>query len=418
MDGTFTITPFWNRIPKIFQYGLHKYPLLLTAIIFFASLLFGGPFVNIILLIVAIKYGVEVLKSTMEGDFTPPRITYETINNNFGLALKLIFVFFLYGFLLSGISSGLGLWLGIPIYIAGILLIPAVVISFVVSEEISYSLNPTNLWHIASSIGWPYLIMTLFLSFIDGMNTQVIGFVVELFPDTLVAPLFVALNVFFTVVMFHLLGYVVLQYHQQLGGYTPAMLADNEDIKRGDPYLTPQLKALLDENNVEGSINELSSIIDNHPQQLEPRRRLYVCLKLNGQNDKLRDYAPRYFNRLAEQGRFSDAATVYLESSQRGYPFMPDDPSDYLPVMRELKRRHAAKQAVALAQGFHKRFPGNAHIPEVYLALAQILSEEMQRDDLAQQALHFVLNNFPDHPLAPLVRNHLTVLTNLQGATS
>lgn len=415
MDDSFIITPFWNRVPKLFRYGLHKYPLILAGVLFAVSLLFGGPFLNLILLVVALKYGVECLKLTMEGDFIPPRISGETINSNFGLALKLIFVFFLYIFLLSGVVGALGPLLGIPLYVVGVLLIPAVVIAFVVSEEISYSLNPANWWHIASAIGWPYLSMAAFLFLIDIINSQVIGYLVNLFPNALVPPLFVAVNVYFTVVTFHLLGYVVLQYHENLG-YHPSALAENSEVKRPDPFMSPQLRQYLQEENVPGAINELRALIDNNPKELELRRRLYVYLKLNGEIDQLRDYAPLYFNRLAENDRFTDATTVYQESVARGIPFAPDYPGDYLPVMQELRRRHAGRQAVQLAQGFHKRYPNDAHTPEVYLALARILSEELQRDDLALQALHFIVKGFPDHHLISQVKQFITVLSKLQGA--
>ncbi|HEY0635626.1 MAG TPA: hypothetical protein VGE00_09595 [Gammaproteobacteria bacterium] len=417
MDSAFTVTPFWNRIPKFFGYGLRRTPLILAAILMGVSLLIGGFLINALLYIVAIKYGAEALKRSMEGDFTPPRLDSKVIHENYALPFKLLFVLLFYIYVLGGVIGSLPLPLSVPLYIAGVLLIPAVIISLVVSEEIGYSLNPFNWWHIASQIGWPYLFMVAFLFFIDGINSTFAGFIIEAFPDGLIAPLLIAINTYFIAVMFHLLGYVVLQYHQQLGGYTPAALADGVDIKKGDPYTTPLLKQLLHDNNVAGVISELSAMIDNNPQDLEPRRRLYVYLKLNGRNDALRDYAPRYFNRLAEQNRFSDAATVYLESTQRGYPFLPDDPADYRPVMQELKRRRATRQAVAMAQGFHQRYPADSHIPEVYLALAQLLSEEMQRDDLAQQALNYVMKGFPHHELIPQVRHQLNVLTTLHGAT-
>jgi len=418
MDDKFSITPFWNRIPKFFLYGLHRNPLILAGVLFAIALIFGGPILNLVLIVVAIKYGTEALKRSMEGDFTPPNLSGEVISSNFGLALKLIFVFFIYIYGLTNVVGWLGMLLGLPIFIVGILLIPAVVISFVVSEEIIYSLNPLNWWHIAYQIGWPYLIMVVFLFFINVINTQFIGFIVHIFPRGLVFPLFVGLNVYFTVVMFHLLGYVVLQYHEQLGGYTPSALDGNTEIKKVDPYMTPALKKLLEEENVNGAINEMNSMIERNPQELELRRRLYVYLKMNGKNEALSDFAPIYFNRLAENNRYTDATTVYLETALRGYAFHPDHPGDYLPVMRELRRRLASKQAVQLAQGFHKRFPNDQHIPEVYLALAQILSEDIQRDDLAQQTLNFVLKCFPGHSLVPQVRQHLTVLSKLQGSNA
>jgi len=417
MDDTFNITPFWNRIPKFFLYGLHKNPLIVAGALVVASLVFGGPFINLILLIVGLKYGTEALKRSMEGDLTPPGLTSEVINHNFGLALKLIFVFAIYIYVLAKVSSQLGV-LGYPIYIAGLLLIPAVVISFVVSEEVFYSLNPANWWHIASQIGWPYLIMVAFLFFINVINTQFLGFIVSIFPRGLIGPLFVGINVYFMAVMFHLLGYVVLQYHEKLGGFSPTALAENTEIKKADPFMTPTLKRFLQEENMSGVINEMRSMIASNPHELELHRRLYTYLKMNGQHAELKDYAPIYFNRLAETNRFTDATAIYLESVNRGEAFFPDHPGDYLPVMKELRRRHASKQAVQLAQGFHKRYPNDTYVPEVYLGLAQILSEDLQRDDLAQQALNFVLNHFPQHPMVPQVRQYLAVLTRIQSTNT
>lgn len=420
MDGlavakTSSITPFWHRIPAFFLYGLHPYVLILAATMAVAGFFLGDGLFSLVLYIIMIKYGAEALLHTMDGDLTPPKLNFRIINDNYQLPFKLLIVilsyFFFIDFLIEGIDSFI---LAMTIAIASQLLIPAIVTSLIVTDEIGFALNPIHWFAIPFRIGWGYLVMVIFLILFDSIEYAFTDILVESVNANLVAPLWMAMNTYFTAVMFHLMGYVVLQYHEELGHDAPMSDEDsgNNDIAAG--LSSPLLEKFMEEGNVAAAVAELSSLIEENPQDMELRRRMYTYLRTNGEYERLKQYAPHYFGLLADRGRFSDAASVYLEAYQRGDPFHPAKAEHHLPVLKELRMRRDHKQAVHLAHGFHKRFPEDPSTPGVYLEMSQILSEEMARDDLAQQALNFIIKKFPGHELMPQAQQYLAMLQRLQ----
>ncbi|MGD8909231.1 MAG: hypothetical protein PVI92_07765, partial [Chromatiales bacterium] len=86
-------------------------------------------------------------------------------------------------------------------------------------------------------------------------------------------------------------------------------------------------------------------------------------------------------------------------------------------MLENLKQRRHFKEAVALTKDFHKRFPANDLTPGLYLALAKLFSEDMQRDDLAMKLLNFLLNHFQTHELIPEVRQYLRLIENLSPSS-
>jgi hypothetical protein len=414
-----TITPFWNRIPKFFLYGLYPYPLVLAALIMLAAVFFGGPLFNFVLYVIAIKYSAVILQHTAEGELSPPKPTWEVINENYQLPFKLFFVFAIFEYGVGSLAYSLNEFFYYLITFISSLLPPAIVIALMVTEEIGYALNPLNWFSIALRIGWPYLIMVVFLFLFSSAQGEFASILFSFLPDKLIWPLWMAISTYFMMVGFHLMGYVVLQYHEALGMEAPeALQSTDKDIPRRNSDITsPLLEKFIAEGNVAAAVAEMASLMEEHPQDMELKRRIYVYLRSNGQLENLLRFAPHYFDLLCAENRFADAASVYLDSQQTGQPFQPKSTSCYVPIMQELRRRRAAKQAVQLAQGFHKRFPNDPQTPTVYLEMAKILSEELQRDDLAKQALQYLLKHFAGHALEPQINQYMGFLEQLSGTS-
>jgi len=420
MANSAHITPFWNRIPKFFLYGFHPYVLILIAAIMAGSYLLGGGLFNLVFYVVAIKYGAEALLHTMGGELRPPKLSAEVINENYGLPFKLFIVILCYYFVSARVIEQAGsLPVAITIAIFLEMLTPAIVISLIVTDEIGYALNPINWFNIPFRIGWGYVVMLIFLILFNAVEYAFTDIFISHIPRHLAIPVWMGINTYFIVVMFHLMGYVVLQYHEALGCEPPNMkeasAREKGEVSTDEGLTTPLLERFIEEGNVDAAVTELSSLIQDSPENMELRRKMYAYLRANGEYERLKKYAPHYFALLADRGRFSDAANIYIESLQREEPFQPGNPSHYLPVMKELRLRQAHKEAVLLGQGFHKRFPNEPHTAPLYLEMSQVLSQELQRDDLAQQALHFVLKKFPKHEVIPEVEQYLDVLLKLNG---
>ncbi len=405
-----SVTPFWNRIPRFFLYGINRDVLLILGAITIANYFISGWLMLIVYQVIIIKYAAEVLQQTSQGTLSSPVLSFSVINENLELPFKLFLVYLCYFYALGKLLEILPYWLLIPAIFIAVLLLPAVVISLVISEDINHALNPLNWFSIALRIGWPYLIMFLFLVLFSIVNTQVGDILGGRMSSRILSSFELALDGYFMVVIFHLMGYVVLQYHEQLGHEAPEGLQQTE---QDDEHSSPLMQRFLDEGNIPAALAELSSLIQDSPHDLELRRRMYVILSMHGEHERLRRYAPHYFNMLMEQGRKEDAASVYLDAVERGEAFTPDKAAHHLPIMQVLRIRRKQKQAVLLGQGFHKRFPGDLHTPELYLEMARILSEELQRDDLAKNTLAYVLKNHPEAPVVNEVKKYYSLLSQL-----
>jgi tetratricopeptide (TPR) repeat protein len=419
MNSGITITPFWNRIPKFFLYGLYPYPLSLAVIIMLAAFFFGGPLFNFVLYVAAIKYAAVVLQHTADGELTPPKPTLEVINENYQLPFKLFFVLAVFDYGIGHLAASLNEFFYLLTMFASSLLPPAIIIAIMITEEVGYALNPLNWFSIAYRIGWPYLIMVVFLFMFSSVQGEFTYILFSFLPDKLIWPLWMAISTYFMMVGFHLMGYVVLQYHEQLGMESPELKhEDGENVPSSNSHITsPLLEKFIAEGNVAAAVAEMASLMEEHPEDMELRRRIYVYLKSNGQRDNLSRYAPDYFELLCTKKRFADAAAVYQESVEQDQSFSPKSPSHYVPVMQELRRRRAAKHAIQLARGFHKRFTNEPLTVSIYLEMARILSEDMQRDDLARQALQYLVRSFPEHPLIPEIQQYLSILDQLPGTS-
>ncbi len=407
-----SVTPFWNRIPRFFLYGINRNVLLILGAIAVANYFITGWLMLIVYEVIIIKYASEALQQTSQGNLSAPALSFSVINENLELPFKLFLVYLCYFYALGRLLEILPYWLLIPVIFIAILLLPAVVISLVISEEIGHALNPLNWFSITLRIGWPYLIMFLFLVLFGIVNTQLGDLLGSRLSSRSLSSFGLALDGYFMIVIFHLMGYIVLQYHEQLGHEAPG---EQQQGGLDDKHSSPLMQKFLDEGNIPAALAELSSLIQDSPLDLELRRRMYVLLSSHGEQERLRRYAPHYVDMLMGQGRKEDAASVYLDSVERGDPFALDKAAHHLPIMQVLRMRRKPKQAILLAQGFHKRFPADLHTPELYLEMAQILSEELQRDDLARNALAYVLKNHPETPVVDEVKKYYSLLSQLNN---
>ena len=78
------ITPFWNRIPSIFAYGLRLAPLgvaVLAATIMLVGAMLGlMPWLLLIVFVLIFAYCFDVLESSSQGDPKPPRLSLAVLS--------------------------------------------------------------------------------------------------------------------------------------------------------------------------------------------------------------------------------------------------------------------------------------------------------------------------------------------------
>ena len=95
--------------------------------------------------------------------------------------------------------------------------LPASTMSLAINGSIGDALNPVTLATVMKRIGWPYLILYVFLLLVSAGSSATQLFLGTVAPVWLIVQLITFVSAYFTVIMFNMMGYVVYQYHEDLG---------------------------------------------------------------------------------------------------------------------------------------------------------------------------------------------------------
>ncbi|MGD9112113.1 MAG: hypothetical protein PVI77_07165 [Desulfobacterales bacterium] len=216
------IEPFWNRLPKFFSYPISIQTLIVITALSLSSLIFTGPglfnlLIGYLIWGLLIKYSYEALKATAQGNLKPPRINAQTISEDFHQVFKQLVLFFLIGFVFAWLSPRLGIFASGVFLIVVVLSVPAMIILLVTTNSLMHALNPLIFTRLIIRIGWGYVLMFFFLALLGGAPAYLSSFIGDFMPVGLHQFLFAFAQNFYTVISYHLMGYVILQYHQQIG---------------------------------------------------------------------------------------------------------------------------------------------------------------------------------------------------------
>ena len=413
-----SITPFWNRMPRFFLYGLTPpaiYVLLVlagvnTLVVEIArggSLLFGG-LVSLAATFFAVKYGYDILERTAHGELDPPPLDGDTLFDNYELPFKQIGVMILLGV----IGFGIMLLFAPAIFVYGIAVValfPAIILTLALERSVTAALNPVTLFGIAFRIGWPYFAVLGLLLLLNGGSGTVMAFFgqgLPLAPRAFVAAF--AQNFFFFVMM-HLTGYLIFQYHDRVG-FEPSALATQDD---GWAELLDPVDEAVEAGDYGGAAGQLRNLIRDYPEHgLRLRQKRHQVLKLGNDEDALFDNAGTLLAELIDANRLREATEVYIDITNVDPALRPSRESDYEPLMNMLVQRGEYRRAVRMANGFHKDFPQSASIPPLYLEVARVFSDYLQQPDKARQVADFLVKRFPDHPAATRAKAMRDALAN------
>lgn len=406
------IQPFWQRIPRFFAYGLHSRTLLLAGgLALLNALLLKGLFV-IVLYAVTIRYAMAVLERTAAGELTPPPLQWQSLVEGYELPLKLFAILLIYAFMLNGVGNSLGRFPAISLYLLGSLLFPALIMMLVLSQSLLTALNPLGWIGLARDIGWPYLaLFGLWLSVSSAQETAS-AMMLEALPRDWLLPFWLAINTVFSVIGFHMMGYVLLQYHREIGDplAAGAQLAEQNPVHS---LRSPLLDQLLADGRIEAAAAEIMDQVRQQPDNLELRRQAHNFLLSHDQDKLLLENANGLMDQLLVGGKFAAAAELFSDCRKRQLNCQPGSPLHYLALVRQLRGMGRARDAVKLSKGFHKRFPDSDDTPALYLEVAAAFSEDLQRDDLAQQLLDFLIRYYPQHERTEEARRYRDILTRL-----
>jgi len=416
------IAPFWNRLPKIFAYPLALQTLLLMIVLAVISMLAWkmgliGLVLNGVIWLVVLKYSFEALKTTARGDLGPPKISSETISQDIHQVLKQYLIYIILFFVGGWLVVTLGPLLGFAFVLAILFFIPAMIILLVTTGSLLHALNPMMFVPLVTRIGWGYLLMYFFLFLLASAPAVAGQYIMQFFPVDMHLLLYSFAKSYYTIVSYHLMGYVILQYHDQVGYQVdfedfkdPSEERSTPDEVDPDAAVLNEVTPLIQDGKLDEAIATIMQMTGTAGiQGVNLAERYFTLLKMKKQTTDLLSHGIDYLDLLVAKNEKAKALEAYNECRTLNPKFLPSATALYK-LGGWLSETGKTKEAVGTYNRLVKAYPDSPMRPKAYFRAAQVFNDRLMNPDRARKILNGLLNKYPDHEIAPQVKNYLSSL--------
>ena len=426
------IDPFWTRLTKIFLYPFSSNPLILSLIISLSVCFLSWiPFVNLILYAILIKYAFSILTTTMHGNLNPPGIDALFTTEDFAPVIKqwimyaaigIVGVFF---FVKTGIIGGIIYSLVISYSL------PSMIMLLVTSEKLGHALNPVMFLGFAIKIGKGYLIMWLFLVLLLSAPGALGYYIIKYLPKFSQHFLITFGENMYTFITYHLMGYVILQYHENIGHEIDY---ENFQEHTNGPYSQKDQQTQTEQQNAgsgaafqkdeqseitgqaelltrEGKLDEAIAYIKEATSEqgitsIVLMERYYNLLKLKKQTQDMVSLGKDFFHKLIKANEKEKACRIFIDCATADKLFKPTS-QDLVKIGSWLKQANKTEASINAYSRLIKFYPDNRLVPKTYFILAQIYNEKMENKPQAKKIINILLKKYPGHDIVSHTKSYL-----------
>ncbi|WP_067262772.1 tol-pal system YbgF family protein [Methylovorus sp. MM2] len=419
-----TFTPFWRRLPSFFEYPLQVGAMIriigYSCIGGVLAFLLGdfGAIISLVLWLPFLKYAFLVTEHTANGRFDEPTDRMDSNVGNTGQVVRQFILFIILGLITALAVIIFGPEIG---YISGLLLMivlaPAGVMIIAATRSLLEALNPAKILFFIKTIGSPYLALCFILMSLSGSGEWLQEFFSESLDSWLVLPALYFISFYFALITYHMMGYVLYQYHEELG-LTAAVSFEKAEAKLSpgkkaiDP-LVSKLTMLIANGQQEEAIDLLRESIRTQWQNNDLHERYHKLLLAADKPAAALHHAREFITKLVNEKRIFQALDLCEQCLELDPDFQPNDSYQVheLATAANVAKRH--KLALNLMRRFDKRYPSHPQIPAIYLLSAQILCEHFRKYKEAMQILQALQTKFPEHPIATEAKQYMQVINKL-----
>ena len=375
LGAKYNAEAFWRRLQESFHYPLNKETIIfIIGMAFLTTLVSFLPFAIIWHLMLTgafMKYCFTCLEKTSRGSFRPPSIT-AAYDGGIILALKLILMVVI----ISGILFGIHLWLGVGMatLAGGIIIccIPAILINFAFTESIIEAINPLKVIAIIAAVGLPYgLLLALIMVMLGSVSviSQLIG--QEL--SALTTSLQSVVSNYYTIVTFHIMGYMIFQYQDQFGFIAQQQDKHTTKARSAADKLLAKIEVTVKEGNYDKAVVLFHDAIKNQTDDKRFYNQYFDFLLAMKDKQGIEEYSSFYFKFLNNSQREDLINLSYKKILQAHPKFMPDNPEDRMMLARECQQSGDSRSAVKLLNGLNKSHPTFKKLDIAFALMAEAL---------------------------------------------
>jgi tetratricopeptide (TPR) repeat protein len=410
------IEPIIKRLPQVLAYPIKPTPFILMlflSILSFMSFMLSpyGIAAAVILWSIWLKYSISALNETLRGNMIPPDLQSEPEYGELGMLFKQILLLYPLGFIGYFIYRHSGIVQATVYFMLMGFMIPALIISLVLNNSLIKTLSLVPVVRIPLKIGMPYIFMCLFVVCLVGGISYMSMHVFQFVPENRFVFLSVMLSNYLTLVIYHMIGYLIYRHHDKLEFETAFSRKLSQQIEA--VRLKPSVRALY--NNVnqlikEGRIEEAAGLLSDNIKSLhdssEIAERLYNLQKMLRQKDELISNAPVYLNHLYINDRIDKLVDVYLECVYINRNFTPGK-DVAMKIASSLVSQNKPGEAARLLERYADLNPKDDAAPKAYIQAAEIILSNTNDKKKAVDLLRTVVSTFPLHEITPYAKKKL-----------
>ncbi|MGH8085879.1 MAG: hypothetical protein ACREPV_11465 [Lysobacter sp.] len=387
MPSAATPVPFWQRLRAITLYpvrGAAFYSLLALTLASLLGLIpVIGWIVSILVWVGAYKYAFEILRATADGRMEAPEVV---LGADDGVVIRLIGMqlIFIAVIVLAMVFGGPIIGLATIALIA--FLQPGCVMSLAIDGSLSHALNPLTPLGLVERIGWPYLAVFGLLFVIQASMFTAAVWLAGVMPPVLADLAVTAVAFWALFAAFHLMGYLVYQYHEVLG-YVPSGADALPGRHTPDADLLAEAEGYVRDGQLGTALELLRGETRSRAVGLDTHDLYHRLLRQDGNAAALSEHAREYLNLLLLEKQDRRALGLLRESLDADPDFVPMQVEHTEQLIERARLAGQSQLVLDSLSALLRAHPRHLSAPRWGLDAALLMLERGDRDDDARALL-------------------------------
>jgi tetratricopeptide (TPR) repeat protein len=221
-------------------------------------------------------------------------------------------------------------------------------------------------------------------------------------------------QIYYTIISYHLMGYVMLQYHNEVGyeieynDFKERGVDDAESVQTdAGALILKEINPLIKDGNYEDAIALIKE--KTHGTEItdvELSNRYYALLKMTNRNSRMLEHGINHLKLVIKDKKRNEALKIYLECMKIDPKFLPSAKSLFK-IGEWLNETGRVKEAIKTYNQLIKGYPENDLVPKSYFRAAQILNDRMMKPEKAVKILNGLIKKYPGNEIVPQIENYL-----------
>jgi tetratricopeptide (TPR) repeat protein len=243
-------------------------------------------------------------------------------------------------------------------------------------------------------------------------------YVIAYLPESSHLFLFTFAQLFYMLISYHLMGYVLLQYHEDIG-YDVALddedsiLIENRSEQPAGGGVLNKVDILIKEGKIDDAIFFIRNETGGNIADLELAERYYNLLKIKQTIPDMLKHGVTYLDLLAEAKDKERLREVYSECVNHDRGFVPSTPTLFK-VANCLNEAGNPSEAIKTYNRFIKANPKDPLIPKAYFLAANLINEKLKNPSKAAGILKSLIKAYPNHEITPHAQRYLRQMSGVQ----